>query len=59
MMSIDVKCTKPENINNNFPCTCCSEDTFFSHRRDSKKKANGEDVILAAMGSVIYIKETI
>ena len=50
---------KPENINNNFPCTCCSEDTFFSHRRDSKKKANGEDVILAAMGSVIYIKETI
>lgn len=47
----------PENINNNFPCTCCSQEEFYSHRRDSKKAAAGMDVQLGAMGSVIYIKE--
>lgn len=49
----------PENINNDLPCTCCNEDEFFSHRRDSKKAAAGMNVVLAAMGSVIYIKEKI
>ena len=49
----------PGNLMNNFPCTCCSEAEFFSHRRDSKKAAAGADVVLGAMGSVIYIKETI
>lgn len=49
----------PENIKNDFPCTCCNEEEFFSHRRDSKKAATCTDVFLGAMGSVIYIKERI
>ena len=48
---------KPENIDNTFPCTSCNENTFYSHRRDSKKAMAGENVELAAMGSLIYIKE--
>lgn len=47
---------KPENIDNTFPCTCCLPEHFYSHRRDSKKVAAGENVELAAMGSLIYIR---
>jgi len=47
----------PENIDNTLPCTCCCEEEFFSHRRDSKKAQAGENVTIAAMGSLICIKE--